>query len=210
MHSDQSIRKKIKSLTRRRTRYKKEKGTGKSGTRERKISKRKHETHARTHSPCSSISLSLSQLFLKFHQFFPPQNLFPSLLEDLALDVLEAVDRRLLGEHVLDALLLGRVGDVDLGPVVEVEVVALLFRIFVSFFFRVFFFSKSVSFFFLWVVARKKILPPFPPAPRFSLMAPRSPLLRAASFLIPFCGEEGAKTPQKKDVKKKKEKKKKL
>ena len=41
--------------------------------------------------------------------------------------MLEAVDRRLLGEHVLDALLLRGVVDVDLGPVVEVEVVALLF-----------------------------------------------------------------------------------
>lgn len=40
--------------------------------------------------------------------------------------MLEAVDRRLLGENVLDALLLGRVVDVDFRPVVEVEVVAFL------------------------------------------------------------------------------------
>jgi hypothetical protein len=40
--------------------------------------------------------------------------------------VLEPVDLCLLGEHVLDALLLLGVVDVDLGPVVEVEVVALL------------------------------------------------------------------------------------
>ena len=63
--------------------------------------------------------LSKAPIFSKFPRLI-------SLLEDLALDVLEAVDRRLLGEHVLDALLLRGVVDVDLGPVVEVEVVALL------------------------------------------------------------------------------------
>jgi len=60
--------------------------------------------------------------------------------------VLEAVDRRLLGEHVLDALLLRGVVDVDLGPVVEVEVVALLLVFF--------FMKKKVSFFFLSLFRR--------------------------------------------------------
>lgn len=55
--------------------------------------------------------------------------------------MLEPVDLRLLGEHVLDALLLLGVVDVDLGPVVEVEVVALLVEdyFFLKSFFFIFF-----------------------------------------------------------------------
>ena len=56
--------------------------------------------------------------------------------------MLEAVDRRLLGKHVLDALLLRGVVHVDLGPVIEVEVVALLLG---------FFMKKKVSFFLFFV-----------------------------------------------------------
>ena len=58
--------------------------------------------------------------------------------------MLQAVDRRLLGEHVLDALPLGLVGHVHFRPVVEVEVVALLLSFYLFIFFEG---KKKVSFF---------------------------------------------------------------
>ena len=144
---------KIKSLTRRRTSYRKKR----DGKKRQRKKKRKTESEPQRAHTCAFYPALISALnFRIFSKSKKPLSFYlvRSLLEDLALDVLEAVDLRLLGEHVLDALLLLGVGDVDLGPVVEVEVVALLSSLFLC----VCFFEggKKVSFFFFSMVVQRE------------------------------------------------------